>query len=308
MKASARSISRASASYRSPNLEVRTKSRFQSCTACRSARPPPTYARSMFIDEDELAYARIIRCGSATRASSRRHQRVDHVAAVRRQAQRVERLRAGLGVLAGHPGDLHHRQAGAVGQHDRHLQQRARVGEQVRLGVVGERLGAVAALQQERPPLAHVGQARPAGRRPRTARPPTARCSGRSRPRRPRPGPAMAGSAPGAACANGPAQAPRPRRVSTGRASDLEPGIAELDATPGAWRQPTVAAHRWLSAGDRRATGTRRLIVVGQLMRIATTARSTTRHLAICTPGRARWHPASVVAGVTRWFDTRVRA
>ena len=49
MKASVRSISRAIASYRSPAAEVRTKSLFQSCTACRSARPPPRYARSMFI-------------------------------------------------------------------------------------------------------------------------------------------------------------------------------------------------------------------------------------------------------------------
>ncbi len=40
MKASARSISRAIASYRSPAGELRTKPLFQSCTACRSASPP----------------------------------------------------------------------------------------------------------------------------------------------------------------------------------------------------------------------------------------------------------------------------
>ena len=77
-------------------------------------------------------------------------ERVDHVAAVGRQAQRVDVRRARLGVLAGDARDLHHRHARAVGQHDGHLQQRADVALDVRLGVVGERLGAVTALQQER--------------------------------------------------------------------------------------------------------------------------------------------------------------
>ena len=115
----------------------------------------------MFIAAAEFAYARIMRCGSATRAASSGVQRVDQVAAVRRQAERVGRRRAGLGVLPGDPGHLDHRHRRAVGQHDRHLQQRARVGEQVALGVVGERLGAVAALQQERAALADLGEPDP---------------------------------------------------------------------------------------------------------------------------------------------------
>ena len=53
---------------------------------------------------------------------------------------------------------LDHRHAGAVGQHDRHLQQRADVAADVRFGVVGERLGAVAALQQERLAAGDLGQ------------------------------------------------------------------------------------------------------------------------------------------------------
>ena len=54
---------------------------------------------------------------------------VDHVAAVGRQAHAVAGLGAGgagLGVLPGDPPDLHHRHRGAVGQHDGHLQDRAR--------------------------------------------------------------------------------------------------------------------------------------------------------------------------------------
>ncbi len=56
-----------------------------------------------------------------------RLQRIDHVAAIGRQPERVERRRARLRVLPGDPRHLDHRQARAVGQHDRHLQQRARV-------------------------------------------------------------------------------------------------------------------------------------------------------------------------------------
>ena len=85
---------------------------------------------------------------------------VDHVAAVGLQAERVDVGRARLRVLARDAGDLHHRHARAVGQHHRHLQQRADVGPDVRLGVVDERLGAVAALQQERLAARDVGQLR----------------------------------------------------------------------------------------------------------------------------------------------------
>ncbi|MCO5546650.1 hypothetical protein L7F22_000084 [Adiantum nelumboides] len=87
-------------------------------------------------------------------------QAVDDVAAVGRQAHRVDVGAARLGVLPGDPPDLHHRHRGAVGQHDGHLQQRADGGADVRLGVVDERLGAVAALQQERLPVRDVGEPR----------------------------------------------------------------------------------------------------------------------------------------------------
>ena len=83
---------------------------------------------------------------------------VDHVAAVGPQAQRVEVGRPGLGVLTGDAGHLDHRHAGAVGQHHRHLQQRADIAPDVGFGVVGERLRAVAALQQKRLTLGDLRQ------------------------------------------------------------------------------------------------------------------------------------------------------
>jgi hypothetical protein len=85
-------------------------------------------------------------------------QRVHDVAPVGRQAQRVGGRAARLGVLAGDPSDLHDGQRRPVREHDRHLQDRADRGADVRLGVVDERLRAVAALQQERPALGDVGQ------------------------------------------------------------------------------------------------------------------------------------------------------
>jgi hypothetical protein len=69
MKRRPRSISLASASYRSPAGEVRTKSLFQSCTRRRLAMPAPVSARSRFMAAPALAYARIKRDGSGTRAS-----------------------------------------------------------------------------------------------------------------------------------------------------------------------------------------------------------------------------------------------
>ena len=83
---------------------------------------------------------------------------VDHVAAVGRQAQRIDVGRPGLGVLACDAAHLDHRHAGAVGEHHRHLQQRADVGPDVRLGVVDEGFGAVAALQQEGLTARDVGE------------------------------------------------------------------------------------------------------------------------------------------------------
>ena len=58
--------------------------------------------------------------------------------------------RAGLGELAGDAADLHHRQRRREGQHHRHLQEDAEEVADVVGVVLGEALGAVAALQQER--------------------------------------------------------------------------------------------------------------------------------------------------------------
>ncbi len=83
---------------------------------------------------------------------------VDHVAAVGPKTECVDVRRSRLRVLTRDACDLDHRHARAVGQHHRHLQQRADVAADVRLGVVDERLGAVAALQQERLALRDIGQ------------------------------------------------------------------------------------------------------------------------------------------------------
>ena len=77
---------------------------------------------------------------------------VDDVAAVARQLAAVDRLgRRGtrLGELAGDPPDLHDRRGGRVREHHRHLQQHAKEVADVVGMVLGETLGAVAALQQE---------------------------------------------------------------------------------------------------------------------------------------------------------------
>ena len=77
---------------------------------------------------------------------------VDHVAAVGRQGHPVAGLvvaAARLGVLARHPADLDDRGARAVGQHRRHLQDGLDPVADVVGGRGGERLGAVAALQDE---------------------------------------------------------------------------------------------------------------------------------------------------------------
>ena len=84
---------------------------------------------------------------------------VHDVAAERRQnevADGLGRLGAGLDELAGDPADLHHRQAGRVREHGRHLQDDLQLLPQVRRVPVVERLGAVAGLEQERPALDHV--------------------------------------------------------------------------------------------------------------------------------------------------------
>jgi hypothetical protein len=105
-------------------------------------------ARVRFIAAAALAYARTSRPGSGRRGLGRL-DRVDHVAAVGgRPARRCSSCAAWrTGRDAPDLDDGHRR---AVGQDDRHLQQRADRPAQVLLGVVDEGLGAVAALQEER--------------------------------------------------------------------------------------------------------------------------------------------------------------
>ena len=96
-------------------------------------------------------------------------QVVDGVAAVGRQLDAVDLLdaaRAGLGVLPGDAADLDHRHARAVGQDRRHLQQRLDLVADLVVGRRDERLGAVAALQQERLTARDAGQ--PGAQRSRT--------------------------------------------------------------------------------------------------------------------------------------------
>ena len=78
---------------------------------------------------------------------------VDDVAAIAGQRHAVLRLvvgRARLGELAGDAADLHHRLRAGEGQHHRHLQEHAEEVADVVRAMLGEALGAIAALQQER--------------------------------------------------------------------------------------------------------------------------------------------------------------
>ena len=87
--------------------------------------------------------------------------RVDHVAAVTRQAYPVlglEIIGPGLDELARHAADLDHRQARAVGQHHRHLQKHAEGIADVVGMKFGEALGAVPTLEQEGPALHDLGE------------------------------------------------------------------------------------------------------------------------------------------------------
>ena len=144
-------------------------------------------------------------------------QRVDDVAAVGRQAERIQRGRAGLGVLAGDPGDLDHRHRRAVGQHDGHLQQGADVAPDVRFGVVDDR-----SPRSRRPAAGRPrrGPPRPVGRpacRPRRAPSP----AGPPRARRARPAPARGRATPAAARPGGPARRPAAYRSSGGSGGRL---------------------------------------------------------------------------------------
>ena len=78
---------------------------------------------------------------------------VDGVAAVRREGHALAGLEVGgarLGVLAGEPAELHHRHGGGVRQDDRHLQEHPELVADVVGRGARERLGAVAALEEER--------------------------------------------------------------------------------------------------------------------------------------------------------------
>ena len=158
MKRTARSISAATASYRSPAGEVRDE-----------VLVPVVHQRQVgHAGGGQGAHQVHRRAGVGVGADHARRvgdprgrvgdERVHDVAAVGRQAQCVDRGAARLGVLPGDPADLDHRHARAVGEHDRHLQQGADRGTDVRLGVVDEGLGAVAALQQEGPALRDGGE------------------------------------------------------------------------------------------------------------------------------------------------------
>ena len=98
----------------------------------------------------------------------------------------LERSRARLGELAAHAPDLHHRHLGAVGQHHGHLEHDLegvadRVGREL-----GEALGAVAALEQERLARRRASELGPEPARARPRR--RAAGSGRAAPP-PRPAP-----------------------------------------------------------------------------------------------------------------------
>ena len=95
---------------------------------------------------------------------------VDDVAAIGRQRDAVDRLRAarpGLGELAGDPADLDDRRGGGKGHDHGHLQEDAEEIADVVGRMLGEALGAVAALKQER--FARRGSAEHALELPRLA-------------------------------------------------------------------------------------------------------------------------------------------
>ena len=86
---------------------------------------------------------------------------VDDVAAIARQLDRallLGRRGARLGELAGDAADLHHRHGAGEGEHHGHLQEDAEEVADVVGAVLGEALGAIAALEQEALALGHAGQ------------------------------------------------------------------------------------------------------------------------------------------------------
>lgn len=86
---------------------------------------------------------------------------IDDIAPVSRQRHAIDGFvtgRAGLGELAGHAPYLDHRTAGREGHDDRHLQQHLEGVANLGGREFGETLGAIAALQQERAALGHLGE------------------------------------------------------------------------------------------------------------------------------------------------------
>ena len=85
----------------------------------------------------------------------------DNVAAVARQFDAVDGLgrgRARLGELAGDAADLHHRRTAGIGEHHRHLEEETEEIADVVRRMLGEALGAIAALEQEGLALGDLGQ------------------------------------------------------------------------------------------------------------------------------------------------------
>ena len=104
--------------------------------------------------------------GRAPRRSARRRGSCGRgTTGISPSADLLGRRRARLRELAGDPTDLHHRQRGAVGQDDGHLQEDLQLlADRDRRELV-ERLGAVARLEQERAARGDLGRARRAAAR-----------------------------------------------------------------------------------------------------------------------------------------------
>ena len=110
--------------------------------------------RGAFVAAQQQRRIRLARFGGELGA-------IHEIAAERRQRDAVARLgvrRSGLGVLAGHAADANDRLLQSVQQHEAHLQQDLELlGDLVRLALL-ERLGAVAAHEQELAAALRFGQ------------------------------------------------------------------------------------------------------------------------------------------------------
>ncbi len=86
---------------------------------------------------------------------------VDDVTPISRERHAIDDFvigRARLGKLPSHASDLDHRAARSEGHDDRHLQQHLEGVANLRRRKLHEAFGAIAALQQERPALGHLGK------------------------------------------------------------------------------------------------------------------------------------------------------